>query len=106
MKAKRFLSILAASLIASPGLAMAQGEGKQPPAKQTAPSESTDTPGHDAQTGKPETGVKNAKDPAKKSSKGDQKTGRTTPKVVAREFALVLVDITNEPVTYVSWYGP
>jgi len=79
MNAKCFLSILAAWLIASAGLAFAQSESKQPPAKQSAPSDSTDAPGHDAQTGKPETGEKNAKDRTKKGSKADQKTGQTTP---------------------------
>jgi hypothetical protein len=59
---------------------LAQDEGKQSPAKQSAPSESNDTPGHDVQTGKPETAEKNAKNQRKKSSGAtDQKAGRTTP---------------------------
>jgi hypothetical protein len=48
--------------------ALAQGEGKQPPAKQSAPSESTDAPGHDAQSGKPETAEKKTGVAAKKKA--------------------------------------
>jgi len=78
MKTQRFLLILAASLIASPGFASAQGEDKQSPAKQAAPSESPDAAGHDAQAGKPETGEKKTKARAKKSPEAGQKLGRTT----------------------------
>lgn len=53
-------SLSAFALIASFGLASAQDKvvspGPQPPAKQSAPSESADAPGHDAQSGKPATG--------------------------------------------------
>jgi PRC-barrel domain len=57
MRTLQVLSIFAAALIASAGFPAAQdkGMGDQPPAKQSAPSESTDAPGHDAQSGKPET---------------------------------------------------
>jgi len=56
------LTSMVAAVLASTGIAMAQGEAKQPPAKQTAPSASTHAPGHDAQTGKPETGEKRHND--------------------------------------------
>lgn len=53
-------SVSAFALMACAGLASAQDNaaspGPQPPAKQSAPSESADAPGHDAQSGKPATG--------------------------------------------------
>jgi hypothetical protein len=59
MKTRFLLSVLGA-LIASAGLAFAQDKdmSKQPPAKQSAPAESSHGSGHDAQTGKPETAEK------------------------------------------------
>lgn len=53
-----FVAVLAALLLGAPHAATAQGEVKQPPAKQSAPSESSHAPGHDAQSGKPDTGEK------------------------------------------------
>jgi hypothetical protein len=60
MTTRLSISIFVAALIASAGLTSAQdkGTGKQPPAEQSAPSESSDAPGHDAQAGRPETGEK------------------------------------------------
>jgi hypothetical protein len=59
------------AIIASPGLASAQDKGmsEQPPAKQSAPVESTDASGHDVQAGRPKTAEKPKKQGAKKSSK-------------------------------------
>jgi len=59
MKARLLLPVLLAT-IASAGLASAQYKGgnEQPPAKQSAPADSTDASGHDAQTGRPETAEK------------------------------------------------
>lgn len=70
----KHLSIIAAVLLATTGVALAQGDAKQPPAKQSAPSESSHAPGHDAQTGKPETGEKRHND--QKKEKGSQKDER------------------------------
>lgn len=57
--------IIAAALLASSGVALAQTDGKrQPPT--TAPAESSHAPGHDAQTGKPESGEKENNDLARK----------------------------------------
>ena len=62
----KHISIILAAVLATTGAALAQSDGKQPPATQSAPSESSDAPGHDAQTGKPETGEKERNDLAKK----------------------------------------
>ncbi len=55
-----FVTLLGAALTAGAGYAAAQSQspaaGNQPPAKQSAPPESPQAAGHDAQTGKPETG--------------------------------------------------
>lgn len=58
MTARQFLPIVAAATIAAGGAALAQDKALsgQPPAKQSAPSESSHASGHDVQTGKPETG--------------------------------------------------
>lgn len=82
----RSLSVMAAvvaALLAFPRVVVAQGEVKQPPVKQSAPSESSHAPGHDAQTGKPETGEKRHNDNKKGDGSGqsDQKDKKsTTPK--------------------------
>jgi hypothetical protein len=57
--------IFAAVLLASSSVAVAQTDGKQQPPT-TAPAESSHAPGHDAQTGKPETGEKEKNDLSKK----------------------------------------
>jgi hypothetical protein len=85
MHTQRLLSILAMALLTSAGPTWAQdkGTGKPPPAKQSAPSESTDAPGHDAQAGKPETGEKTKGSSDGKKSTGGKKTGTvptTSPK--------------------------
>jgi hypothetical protein len=68
--------IFALSLMASAGSALGQREGKQPPAKQSAPAESTDAAGHDVQGGQPETAEKTNGEPrAKKKTQ----TKDTTP---------------------------
>jgi hypothetical protein len=55
-----FVTLLGAAVSMSAGYAAAQSQsptvGNQPPAKQSAPPESPQAAGHDAQTGKPETG--------------------------------------------------
>lgn len=60
MRPQLFFSASAIALLAAVGLASAQDKGApsatQPPAQQTAPSDSSHAAGHDAQTGKPETG--------------------------------------------------
>jgi hypothetical protein len=68
--------IFALSLMASAGLALAQFEGKQPPAKQSAPSETPDAAGHDAQAGQPETAEKANSEPRPKKK---TQTKDTTP---------------------------
>jgi hypothetical protein len=67
-----------AAVLASTGVAMAQGEAKQPPAEQTAPSDHA--PGHDAQSGKPETGEKRHNDNKKGDGSGqsDRKDKKST----------------------------
>ena len=59
MKARLLLPPILA-IIASAGQASAQDKGmsEQPPAKQSAPANSTDAPGHDAQAGRPDTAEK------------------------------------------------
>jgi hypothetical protein len=76
MRTLQVPSIFAAALIASAGITAAQekGMGDQPPAKQSAPSESTDAPGHDAQSGKPETAEK-----PNDQGRVDNRTDGTTP---------------------------
>ena len=60
MRTLLFVSAVAFSMLAAGGLASAQEKGlsgtSQPPAQQSAPSDSSHAPGHDAQTGKPESG--------------------------------------------------
>jgi len=60
MKTPVFISSLTVSLLAAGSLMAAQEKGhsgtSQPPAQQSAPSNSSHAPGHDAQTGKPESG--------------------------------------------------
>jgi hypothetical protein len=60
MRTVLFPAILAAVVLASAGMPAAQEKdaGGQPPAKQSAPAESPDAAGHDAQAGKPETAEK------------------------------------------------
>jgi hypothetical protein len=70
----RLLPIILSLMLASSGAAIAQTDGKQAPAT-SAPAESSHAPGHDAQSGKPETGEKEQNDLAKKqgTDKNDQK---------------------------------
>ncbi|MCO5131284.1 MAG: hypothetical protein M9932_12040 [Xanthobacteraceae bacterium] len=62
MQAKSIFTAAMTALILSGGAASAQQDrnqpaaGNQPAAKQSAPAESPDASGHDAQAGKPETG--------------------------------------------------
>jgi hypothetical protein len=49
------------------GSAMAQGTSAQPAPKQSAPAESSHASGHDAQSGRPETGPNAAKTEGKAS---------------------------------------
>ncbi len=52
-------SFLAIALVAAAGTVSAQDKkipGQSPPAEQSAPSQSSHAPGHDAQSGKPATG--------------------------------------------------
>lgn len=57
MKAKILIAALPIMMLAGAGVAFAQDTGaSQPPAKQSAPSDSSHASGHDVQTGKPETG--------------------------------------------------
>ena len=57
MKAKVLIAALPIIMLAAGGAARAQDSGvSQPPAKQSAPSDSSHASGHDVQTGKPETG--------------------------------------------------
>lgn len=60
MRTPLFVSAAAFSILAAGGLAPAQDKApsgtSQPPAQQTAPSDSSHAPGHDVQTGKPESG--------------------------------------------------
>ena len=62
MQAKTIITTAMTALILSAGAAMAQQErnqsaaGNQPAAKQSAPAESPQASGHDAQSGQPETG--------------------------------------------------
>ena len=77
MKTRLLLPVLLA-MIASAGLASAQDKGikAQPPAKQSAPAESTDASAHDAQAGRPETAdePKKQSDAKKSSKKGSAET--------------------------------
>jgi hypothetical protein len=72
MRTLQILSILAMALIGSVGTAAQENAmGNQPPAKQSAPSESSDAPGHDAQTGNPKTAEKpNGQGSAKSGANG------------------------------------
>jgi hypothetical protein len=60
MRTPLFASTFALSVLAAGGLASAQENGSsgtsQRPVQQSAPSDSSHAPGHDAQTGKPESG--------------------------------------------------
>jgi hypothetical protein len=60
MRTPLFASTFALSVLAAGDLASAQESGlsgtSQPPAQQSAPSDSSHAPGHDAQTGKPSSG--------------------------------------------------
>lgn len=62
MQAKSIITAIMTALILSAGAAMAQQDrnqpaaGNQPAAKQSAPAESPQASGHDAQSGQPETG--------------------------------------------------
>lgn len=74
------LLILALSVLAAASPGVAQDKLKeQPPAKQSAPSESADAPGHDAQTGKPETAEKGAKQNQEKGKNGERANPQATP---------------------------
>lgn len=75
MQAKSIIATAMTALILSAGAAMAQQDrnqpaaGNQPAAKQSAPAESPDASGHDAQAGKAETG------PNAKQTKGAASDG-------------------------------
>ncbi|MGB5901229.1 MAG: hypothetical protein WBF99_01475 [Xanthobacteraceae bacterium] len=75
MQAKSIITAAIAALILSAGAAMAQQDrnqpaaGNQPAAKQSAPAESPQASGHDAQSGQPETG------PNAKQTKGAASDG-------------------------------
>jgi hypothetical protein len=60
MRARLFASTLTFITILAAGPVLAQDKGlsgtSQPPARQSAPSDSSHAAGHDAQTGRPETG--------------------------------------------------
>lgn len=60
MKTNVFMPTLAIALMIGSGAALAQNQdkaaGNQPASTQSAPAESPDASGHDAQTSKPETG--------------------------------------------------
>jgi hypothetical protein len=77
MKTRLLVSISALALIAGTGLASAQDKGSPanpPPAKQSAPSESSDAPGHDAQSGRPEMGER----PTQPRAAGERKDAPET----------------------------
>lgn len=80
MKTRLILSIVATGLIALGGPVWAQDKriDQQPPAKQSAPAESPEASGQDAQTGKPETGEDKDKAGAKKDTgkKGSAQTNK------------------------------
>jgi hypothetical protein len=74
MQVKSILTMAATALILGSGAAMAQSTIKpttsdQPAAKQSAPAESPQASGHDAQSGRPETGP-NAEETKGKASDG------------------------------------
>lgn len=75
MQAKSIITAAMTALILSAGAAIAQQDrnqpaaGNQPAAKQSAPAESPQASGHDAQSGQPETGP-NAKQTKGKASDG------------------------------------
>lgn len=60
MRPRLYPSTLLFITVVAAGPALAQAEGPsgagQPPAQQSAPSNSSHAPGHDVQTGKPESG--------------------------------------------------
>lgn len=58
--------IFAAALFASSSVALAQTDASKQGSPTSAPAESSHAPGHDAQSGKPETGEKEKNDLAKK----------------------------------------
>jgi hypothetical protein len=94
----QFPSIFAAALIASAGIPAAQdkGMGDQPPAKQSAPSESQDAPGHDAQSGKPETADK-PNGQGRVDSSTDAKTPTTaTPPLASMKPDAQKITLTEE----------
>jgi hypothetical protein len=104
MRTLQLPSILAAVLIASAGISAAQdkGMGDQPPAKQSAPSESQDTPGHDAQSGKPETAEKPT-DQGRVDNSTDAKTPTTpqSPPLASMKPDAQKVTLTEEQAN--SW---
>ncbi len=75
MPIKSILAVASAALILSASTALAQQDrnqpaaGNQPAAKQSAPAESPQASGHDAQSGQPETGP-NARQTKGKASDG------------------------------------
>lgn len=74
MQFRSFLTAALSALVVSTGAAMAQSTinpttSDQPAAKQSAPAESPQASGHDAQSGQPETGP-NAKQTKGKASDG------------------------------------
>lgn len=74
MQIRSILTVALSALIVSAGAAMAQSKinpttSDQPDAKQSAPAESPQASGHDAQSGQPETGP-NAKQTKGKASDG------------------------------------
>ena len=78
MTVRLLVSMLAAALIAAVGLASAQDRnipGQTPPSTQSAPSESSQASGHDAQAGNPETGEDSKNQAGRKKSRDAENKG-------------------------------
>jgi hypothetical protein len=78
----RLLVPVLAAMLASSGWALAQDKGASspPPAKQSAPAESTEASGHDVQAGKPETADKDKGRAGAKKNGNSGSARNTAPK--------------------------